>query len=244
MKRALLAVSAALVGLTLAAPGFALIGDGVTPVVTLHVKSKAAKASTVCTTENPKSTTCVDYSVTGDLNTAYDMYLVVAAAVDTPTVSFEAAGLSCGILYDRTDGVGVDIFQWTLCTDGLEFKNSPDGPGGPEWPVSGGGNRMTWTNCQVDTSGGLTDMSMQVTFGVFYVFAYSPDRFEITPNNNLGSGPELLISNCNAAVEPITYPPGFADFGGFGEGTGFNPCLGGVPVKQTTWGAVKSLYSN
>ena len=78
MRRALLAVSAALLCLMFAAPGFASeIGDN-SPVFALHVKARATKPITVCTTSNPDTVDCRTYSTSGELNTAYDMYLIVA----------------------------------------------------------------------------------------------------------------------------------------------------------------------
>jgi hypothetical protein len=242
MKRAILAVSTALLGLAFAAPGFAgAIGDG-NPVFALHVKARAAKPTTICTTENPQTTDCTTYSTSGELNTAYDLYLVVAG-IDSTNIG-DVAGASCGIQYDNADGSGVDVFQWTFCADGLEFKNGPDG--GADWPASGGGNRMTWTTCQNMISPGYTGSSIQVTFGAFYVFAYSPDRFTITPNNNLGSGPELTMGACDASQVFLENQwSAYADFGGgAGCNTCLQPCPKDVPVQPTTWGSVKSLYKN
>jgi hypothetical protein len=72
----------------------------------------------------------------------------------------------------------------------------------------------------------------------------------LTPNNNLGSGPELAIANCAnqetnlLAVWPpaiITQILGKVGFGT--SGVGYNPCLV-TPVAATTWGKVKTLYNN
>lgn len=234
MKRVFLAAFVALVGAALAVPAMAgVIGDG-SPVFALHV-APHGKAGTICDPpQNPVGVNCTGYSVSASSGSAYDVYLVVAAATDTTGTS-GIRGASCGVDYNATISQGIDVFQWTLCTDGLQFPN--EGPNG-EWPAAGGGNRMTWTTC---VSTGPDTTVVQATFGVFYIYAYSDDRFQITPNMNVAF-PELAVTNCTGADEFIEFQ--WAAWADFGTGSGCNPCniACPVPVDPTTWGNLKSRF--
>jgi hypothetical protein len=217
-------------------------------VVTVHAKAHTTKATTICTTWMP-TIPCSAYITEWALDSAADVYLVVGKA---PDVVKGIAGMSCGILYDNAIGSGVDVFGWTLCAD-LEFTNGaascpPDLP--PcEWPISGGGNRITWvrtTNCQRTV---IAPDGIHAIAGAFYLFAYSPDAFQITPNNNLQI-PELAVADCDASTTYLVDGMGGRRAGwvGFGFRSGCNPCSEGgpecwpVPVERSTWGAIKRTY--
>jgi len=228
--------SVAVAGVLVASPGTAGTVDD-SPTFALHVQAHTQKSCSA--TVDPVTTDCTAYEVTGDLQTYYDIYLVVAE-VDT-ALSDGLKGASCGIEYNGTEHEGVDVLQWTPCCD-LDFPNGP--VGGTEWPASGGGNRMTWVLCQ-DTE---TASGIQSTFGSFYVLAYSDDSFQITPNLNVAF-PELAWNDCNGADHYAEFSHmARVDFGAGAPGVspnpgdGYNPCLGAVEVRPTTWGKLKIMY--
>ncbi len=150
---------------------------------TLHASTYKNKLQ--CTTNAP-TIPCSQYNLTWAVGVDTNVYLVVANGDAVAGI----AGASCGILYDNAFETGVDVFGWTLCAD-LEFTNGaatclPDLP--PcEWPISGGGNRVTWvstTNCQrtVRAPDGVHAIAGCVLPG-----AYSPDVLQLTPNNEPGN---------------------------------------------------------
>ena len=137
--------------------------------------------------------------------------------------------MSCGIRYSNpvtlNDGIGCDVFGYTACSD-LEYTNSPDGTVAHEWPYSGGGNRLIWVrtyNCQQTVRG--NDGAHAVAC-VFYVYAYSPDEFEVTRNENLLNGPELQVIDCPTPAGWDLEYPSHAGKVGFGQ-PGYNPCGSG-----------------
>jgi hypothetical protein len=161
------------------------------------------------------------------------------------------AGISCGVDWDllfASNSYADMNVAWTRCAD-LEF---PSG----SWPAQGGGNRITWapqTNCQrrQPASGKVTACA-----GWFYVTGYGGYFIEnayirITTNNNVPT-PELAVSDC-AAVE-TQLPPTAGGWAGWNDGgcpspgcmvPGCNPyngpCEPPVPVRETTWGKIKTL---
>ena len=218
------AVCVAFAGVTFAAG----TQDG--SVVALHAKAHALK--NYCLAPNAPLIACSQFTKTWPVGSSSDVYLIVAKAQQAPGV----AGVSCGIMYNPAIGGGVDVYQTYLCAD-LEFTNA--GAYG-EWPRAGGGNRITWvstTNCQRTLYG---TEGVQAVAEAFYVYAYSPDMFSVTPNNNLVSGPELAVADCAAST---TYLPltGFGGAIGFGQ-PGYNPCTDMVPVEPATWGKIKSQF--
>jgi hypothetical protein len=230
-----------------AAVSFALVGGAFAgtqegSVFTLHAKAHTLKATTICTTWKP-TIPCSTYNLTWPVGLATETYLVIAKVPDAVK---GIAGVSCGILYDNALGSGVDVFGWTLCAD-LEFTNGaltcpPDLP--PcEWPISGGGNRITWvstTNCQRTV---IAPDGVHAIAGAFYLYAYGPDIFRLTPNLNLQI-PELAVADCNASTTYLPMDGSATGWLGFGQ-PGCNPCAeycGPDPVEATTWGRVKTQY--
>ena len=229
MKRALILI--ALAGLTavLAAPAMAGTHDNA--VVALHIQARAKKPTLICFEESPnaKGVACSQFTLTGGLDTAYDVYLMIARGDSTTN---GLAGLSCGIRYNES----VSMFGWELCSD-LEFPN-----GG--WPNSEAGNRITWSplsNCQRTEVG---DEGTQTAAGAFYVFAYGAGNMFITKNENLVI-PELAVADCNAAETQLEVTRGGIVAFGDASVAPCNPCLMecmGVPVEPTTWGKLKTKY--
>ena len=202
----------------------------------LHLTAPAAKITTVCTTESPvtKNIPCSAYVVDGALSTTYAMYLVVAGADPADTSEALGAGirgLTLGISYNGATSQGVDVSSWTSCAD-LDI-------GANDWPNSGGGNVLTWAECQthiVDPNG------VHVVVGAFSLYVYSADRFSITLNNKLGV-PALQVADCSGAQWDID-PTHAAQVSFDAAKAGCNPCLTPcpVPVEHATWGKIKSLY--
>lgn len=158
------------------------------------------------------------FTVTGNLDTPYDLYLLVVDGDSTMGV----AGVSLGITYKGDPEVGVDVFGWSLCAD-LEFGS---GSSAASWPNSGAGNVFTWDaayNCQKmaapgDASGGVTAI-----IGVFYVIAYSSDIFRVTTRTYVHP-PRIVVVNCAAEGDsiPVAQNAGRVAFGS--QGGGFDPC--------------------
>ena len=191
----------------------ALAAGEITPKVALHISATTSKAGTICSTWSPntKGIPCSDYIVQGSLNQNVLVYMV--AQVDS--LSSGIAGLTAGIEYNGNLGQGVDVYSWTLCTDGLEFPNA--GPRG-EWPAAGGGNLITWITCAGQRIG---NDGLHGVVGAFGVYAYSADQLKITPNRNL-EAPTLTIANCSGGEVQLdsTFACGWAGFWTIGR----NPC--------------------
>ena len=195
---------------------------------------------------------CSHYNTNWAVNLNTDVYLVVAKALVTPGI----AGMSCGILYDNALAP-----VWT-CSVGRSAPTSssptenrrcpPDLP--PcEWPISGGGNRITWvmtTNCQRTVIG---PDGVHAVAEAFYLYAYSPDVFQITPNLNLQI-PELAVADCAASTTLYDLAGPSASRVWVRSPSAFSwrglrhPCnpatdnCAPVPVQNTTWGRVKTQY--
>ena len=226
-------------GAALSVPVFA--GTQPNAVIVLHATAHTAEPG--C--DEVATLSCENYVLSWPLNTAADLYLVVANGYAGPGI----AGVSCGISYNhgvvggqtRNDGEFVDVLAWTLCASGLQFPNGPTGKPQDEWPASGGGNRITWdriTDCQ-NTS--LGHHGVHAVAGVFYVYAYAEDAFQITQNRNLLSGYELVVMDCDALVTHLpTEHAGYIQFGDPGSWE-FNPC-DFVAVRPTSWGRLKRQY--
>ncbi len=182
---------------------------------------------------------CRDLTTTWPLQTPCDVYLVLARGKPDPGV----AGVSCGVLYNNgetgvstlADGEGVDVYSWSDCTSGILF------PGPDHFPSSGGGTVIRWnltTDCQTGVVG---NDGVHAMGGVFYIYAYSDDVFEIIPNREHNPGvDEFQVGDCNGQVTDLPYPEA-AGAVAFGSGTGYNPCLA-VPVIPTTWSRLKTRY--
>jgi hypothetical protein len=213
-------------------------------VISLHAQYHTTKAATLCTTWKP-TTSCDLFRITWPVGTNADVYMVIAQAYD---VGAGVAGATCGIDYAAAEHVGVDEFGWTLCAD-QEFPSA--GVNG-DWPAAGSGNHIVWfadTNCQrtVITAPGPTGSSIHAIAGAFYLYAYSPDEFRVTPNPNL-EPPELSVLDCNGSTSHLSMD-GYGYAGGeilFGsEGYPYNPCdvvCHPCPVERSTWGAIKRTY--
>jgi hypothetical protein len=151
-------------------------------------------------------------------------------------------GASCGIDYRGADGVGIDpkFVTFGSCAD---MVSSTPGENG-DWPTAGSSISVTWTECQMEQIGGE---GVQTALGAIYVYAYSEDVLRVTPVQEPNEA--LTVRDCQGVttdlldlVDPELYSTltGRVHYGGDGT-EAYNPCLA-VKTRNTTWGAVKSLY--
>jgi len=189
-----------------------------------------------CSSLEPPSCATEDVQVSGTLLTPYYAVLCIFNADPDSGVG----GVSCGIRYDGGSSSGVDIWGWTRCADGLEFPTD-------NWPNSGTGTRITWLTCQLDAPDGF-EGGVTAVAGYFYITAYSPDQLEVTPNNQLTSGPELRVLHCGGGGTgaEVSIPEDQTGSLGFSDDEsekGELPCIK-IIREESTWGAIKSLYDN
>jgi len=217
MKSTSILVLASIVFLLPATPGFAGTQDGAR--FALHLTPHAARVGMCDTWSVP----CTQFKTDGAVGVGYDAYLVVAGAAAEPGI----AGLSCGIAYDSQIGHGADAFSWTSC-GALQFPT--EGENGLPWPDSGAGIRMTWdmnSDCQQVLVPGYENQGGHVVAGSFYVYAYSNDVFQITPNTQILSGDELAVSDCAGNISYLDdSAAGNLHFSHAGTNRGYNPCTG------------------
>ena len=188
-----------------------------------------------CTNSAILTTPCSSY-VTARPMLAPGSYVYLVVTQADPV--FGIKGLSCGIDYTGSAGVGIDpqYVSWTYCGDGLDF---PSDGGNGDWPAPAGGMRLTWNTCQ---STEIAPDQVHAVAGFFYVYAYSPDKFEITRNENLSAGPDLQVADC--APSPSNLPLSHAGFVEFGGGTGYNPCTAPPPPAPSNFDAKLVLHAS
>ena len=144
------------------------------------------------------------------------------------------AGVEFGLNYEG-GGSGVQIFNWTYCSD-LVFPS-------PNWPAPGSGIVATWgsgTNCQTNEPGGFGE-GVTAVIGAFYMSAYGDGMFEIVGRPQTG---KLAVANCEAAESLLRADQGGAlAFSTDGSLKGRRGCKT-IEVSETTWGGVKQQYGN
>ena len=196
----------------------AMAGTNDTAKIAGHLAPHIAKASPCISPPLPPCNAGESaLTVTGAIGVGYDLYLFILDGSSQAGVS----GAAFGIAYDEVPNSGVDVFGWTGCSD-LAF---PYGPPGTNWPDSGSGNLLIWdreSNCQRSPAAGDDDGDVTVCLGAFYVFAYSPDTFQITPRTYVPS-PDFDVTDCNAEASHLPYPEQ-AGLVGFGSNEGYDPC--------------------
>jgi hypothetical protein len=214
-------------------------------VILLHAQTHNTKGLSCGDSPAAQDLGCETYTKEWPLNTGADVFMIVAKADSALGIS----GVSCGIKYSNiatlADGIGVDVFGYTFCSD-LEYTNSPDDNPAHEWPYSGGGNRLIWvrtTNCQRHV---IPPNGVHVTACIFYCYAYGPDKMEVDMNRNLYTGPEIQMVDCpGPALSDIDWPYAAGKLAfGIPDG-GYNPCTDPiVAVERSTWGKLKNQYRN
>jgi len=238
MKRALASVLVAgLATVALNTDSFA--GANANAKIQLHLLTPTTKAACTRIQTTPP---CNGIITTGIL---YPQLYFAHVLVTDGNVAAGVAGIQFGIAYTgpgATDGVGIDIFAWTLCAT-LEFQ-SPS----PTWPNSGAGNLITWdatTRCQRFVPAGNDPANGVVgNAGYFYMAAYGPGTMAITPRPTDGLA---KVADCSAAEDVVegtgvVRNPSHLGTLGFGGQPGYNPCGLITPTVNTTWGAVKTIY--
>lgn len=207
------------------------------PKILLHIKGMTTK--NICTAgsvNDCQSEPVVAADLTPAEGPFYFVYLLAAKGA-----SENLAGMQCGITYQTgqasqdADGMGVDVFGWTLCAT-LEFQQPP-GPTANAWPKPNCGNLITWDailRCQVGEV---------AVAGYFYLGAYSADRMSVTKRP---ADMAAKVARCDSGEEPPLGDEdlGFISFSAGGTTEGCNPCIGpcsGVPVQPTTWSNIKTL---
>lgn len=205
-------------GLWLGTVAAAHAGENSSAKILLHIGPVTSKNACVAVPAD-----CRSAVVSAPAGSAYNVYVCVGNGSDSVGV----AGLQFGISYNGAGFQGVDIFSWSKCTD-LEFAMAG-------WPSSNTGNLMTWaanSNCQAGPG--------TVAAGYFYMAVYTPDRLSLTPRPNDGAA---KVADCNAVEDDLTtQAPSALGYADFDTGLGYNPCQNIVPVENTTWGGVKSLF--
>jgi hypothetical protein len=194
-------------------------------------------SSQVCT-RTAASPACDDIDTSGGLYpNVYFAYLLVADGSATEGVGGILAGIDYGS--GPTDGVGLDIFSWTICATIELAGNSPP------WYQTGSANLISWdtgTRCQRNEPGG-PGTGVVATAGYFYCTAYGPATLQIAPHRRRAEHPdELIVANCANQNDLITDPDnmGSVVFSASGTEEGHNPCLKVVAVQGTTWSRIKS----
>ena len=240
MKRTLhiLAIAALLCGLG-AAQAMAQPTDLINARLALHATAHGTKSS--CTFNlNPTiaGVACENYTLAWPTFSGADVWYVIGHNGGSDAGP-GFTGVTAGIEYDANVG----MFGWTKCAT-LEFPNT--GPNGP-WPASGGGNVITWEACEGTT---IAPNGAHAVAGFFYMYAYGEGLMSATENRNLAAGPDFELANCGGQSQSLwkTLPLdvrelvfGTIHFGGDGS-LGYTPC-GVVATQKTTWGNIKTLYS-
>lgn len=150
------------------------------------------------------------FTVSGSLQTGYDLYLFVVDADSIAAATF-------AITYNDTAGAGVDADLWTACADGTINQ--------PGWPSSGTGTIVTWildTNCQSTPAAGDHDYGVTALIGVLYVYAYSDDVLSIVPRRNVPAG-FLEVNDCVGRPAVVDSTTGVSSVV-FGSGRPYDPC--------------------
>ncbi len=230
-----------------AMPPSAVAGTQDGAVVALHAATHATKGHPCDSPYQPVNAgvACKDFNTAWPVEMACDVYLV-AIRSDPET---GIGGISFGIRYNngqtggetRSDLNGVDLYAWTQCLFCCEQPEYPD-PGDPDgFPASGAGIQLNWrtpTDCQ---GGVIGSDGVLAVAGVFYLYAYGADVFEIIPNRTDNPGvDEFQMADCSGQVTDLPYPEA-AGAVAFGTGEGRNPCQPS-PVEASTWSRLKIRY--
>ncbi len=158
-----------------------------------------------------------------------DAYYVFIVLTTTNIAGWSKEGLSgvqFGLDYDPVDGSGVDVWNWTSCTD-LSYQDSG-------WPGSRTGIRTLWNPADDCQRSGFA------VVGYLLVTAQTADRLSLIPWPKDGA---FTISTCKN--QEVDLPADHLGIAGFGNAKGEDPCFSGkstVPVDRTTWGTLKALY--
>jgi hypothetical protein len=233
MERSALSLAAIVLLAAVAGPAFAAPFDN-QPKILLHVADPTAKNACAL----GRLADCRTARTHGDLyaNTQFGYWVFLLAArghVDS------VGALECGITYQggapgaANDGIGLDVFGWTLCGT----TESPDA-GPVAWPGAGSGNRIAWSTPAVCAT---TEVGVS---GYFYVAAYAPDTLRVIARPATGLA---RIQSCDGASRTLAADElGWAAFSAGQSLSGCNPCVqpcdgSPIAVSRATWSRVKTL---
>ncbi len=158
---------------------------------------------------------CNDLVVDGGSGPArYDVYMI---AIEIDAVTAIRYGITCA-------GDPPFFYGWTNCAD-LEIPSE------------------TWPGCDEDIAQTYStpQIASHVVFGIFEVYVYGGTT-SLSTKVDTRVGFAEICDDEHPAPGCITFTAAdrFATIG-FNGTAGVNPCEG-IPVQQTTWAQVKSLY--
>jgi len=186
------------------------------PSLSLHIAP--AIDSTPCD-DVVAALACSTLDVSGDSSSVQYVYVLATGIEDS------LRGASFGIDYP---GSTVHIPRWHPCTDAFEV------PWQGAWPLPGSEIGFDWD--PVEPAQGPDGI---VVLGALEVLRGGEGVMQLIV------GPELGFAHIATTVRwyDLRFGGhlGMVDVGGF-EGAGYNPCEPLVPIAETSWGHIKSLY--
>jgi hypothetical protein len=204
--------------------------------VLLHVSNTVA--GNICTSQPGDPTQVVTAApARADGTARYYVYLLAL-----PVLAGTQRGLSgmeVGIdIQNAGPGAGLRIWSFTTCGYGQTPTQG--------WPGDDTGNTITWatTDCRRDEL---------VNGGFFYLTAYSPAVLAVSGHPATA---RVMVADCEGTEVVLDREVpmdrmGWVSFGGAASGPdadGCNPglesCEQPVPVRPTTWGAIKAMYGS
>jgi hypothetical protein len=214
--------------LLVGSPSLALAGATNDPAsIAFHITNRPAKA--ICASAPALTAAAVQPQLndgSGCTTGAYTVWAIVCNGSD----SLGVAGVGFGIQY----GPNLLVDSWTRCGD-LEFSQAG-------WPGPGTGNIITWapgTNCQDTPSEPFAPGTVIAVAGAFNVTLYGPDQLAAIARPGAGNA---SVADCSAAETVVSGAfPSHLGIAGFCR-PGYNPCNAPTPVRETSWGRIKSQY--
>ena len=214
-------------------------GPRPTPAIVLHIAERSEVSTACSSTPDSASQVVTSALAKSDGSAEYFLYVLASPAgredSGIPPGTTGLTGIQLGIEYNQggVAGEGLQIVDWHPCS-GLEWRDDA-------WPASESGITQTWDSCQYENL---------VVAGYFDVIAYSSSTFSIVgwPHSDM-----VKTAGCDAAeqvLEELSLDHvGWVSLGGAvkaGDNNGCNPslapCAGPVPVHETTWGKMKSMF--
>lgn len=198
--------------------------------IAFHITERGQKA--ICSSKPVLTASTIVHRVDVGQNCTPDGSKWVWLLVCNGSDSLGIAGVELGIQF----GGGIVMNSWTRCTD-LEFAQAG-------WPASGTGNALTWVpsiNCQNQKSEPYVPGTVIAIAGAFDVTIYAPDQLMSTPRP---VSAQAAVASCAAATTVISGMfPSHLGIAGFCA-PGYNPCNAPTPVRETSWGRIKSFYGS
>lgn len=171
------------------------------------------KSSSSCGT--PPTSPCSAFNTAGQLHVGYDVYVIVGQGDPS---SIGMGGLGCGVRY----GTGLGRVAWTTC--GNATFEIPFG----DWPASDSGMELIWSTPCLKATTVSADEGVQTVAGSFYVYAYSEDLLELTPNIGDPRYTSALYYDCTLEGHEFDFTDDAIGKVRFSDLAlpGYNPCPG------------------